>query len=210
MTTPATPATPPASEQSGTPQVFTDNQRVIDMLRFCRSELHQAGLITDQEYADIVMIGSESARRLESYDVLRAELSSVRAELERVKAERDELRKAMSGGDWIDLVKLIDERNAFCVRAAQLEADLANTKAELERTARERDDATAIVANAKQSWLDSADPDKGPYVPWNDHEKDLATLRASRDELATALRHIRDNSGDTMARIVAAKALGKP
>lgn len=47
------------------------NQRLADLIRYCRSELHEANLITDDEYATIAQRGSESARRLEDYDALR-------------------------------------------------------------------------------------------------------------------------------------------
>ena len=51
------------------------NQRLFDLVRHQRIELHTEGLITDEEYA---MLASEhaSVRRLEDYDVLRAKLDS--------------------------------------------------------------------------------------------------------------------------------------
>lgn len=64
-----------------TPKMFANNQRVIDMLRFCRSELHEAELITNDEYAEIVQLGSASARRLEDYDELRTRLAAAESEL---------------------------------------------------------------------------------------------------------------------------------
>lgn len=56
------------------------HDRLIDLVRYQRTQLHEAGLITDQEYADIVAIGSASARRLESYDELRAENLALQAQ----------------------------------------------------------------------------------------------------------------------------------
>lgn len=54
------------------------NVRLFDLVRFMRSELHQADLITDEEYfwlcAEAPMAkgsGSPSPRRLEDYDELR-------------------------------------------------------------------------------------------------------------------------------------------
>ena len=51
------------------------NQRLFDLVRYMRSELHDAELITDEEY---VMLASEhaSVQRLEDYDALRAKLDS--------------------------------------------------------------------------------------------------------------------------------------
>lgn len=71
-----------------TPKWITET-RLFDLVRYCRGELHEAGLITDQEYADLVTAGSESARRLENYDELRAKI----AELEKDKARLDWLIK---------------------------------------------------------------------------------------------------------------------
>ena len=68
------------------------NQRLFDLVRYMRSELHQAGLITEDEYMWLCLEapmargpGSPSPRRLEDYDVLRARLD----EMEREQAERN-------------------------------------------------------------------------------------------------------------------------
>lgn len=53
--------------------ITTENQRVWDLLRFCRSELHTEDLITNDEYADLAM-DYKSVSRLHSYDVLRSKL----------------------------------------------------------------------------------------------------------------------------------------
>jgi transposase len=51
------------------------NTRLFDLVRYSRAELHESGLITDEEY---VMLASDSAsvERLEDYDKLRAKLDS--------------------------------------------------------------------------------------------------------------------------------------
>jgi SMC interacting uncharacterized protein involved in chromosome segregation len=46
----------------------------MDLVRYQRNELHEAGLITNEEFADLVNIGSASARRLEEYDEMRLRL----------------------------------------------------------------------------------------------------------------------------------------
>ena len=48
-------------------------------MRYNRAELHEDGLITDDEYAELLNVGSQSARRLEEYDTMRAELARLRA-----------------------------------------------------------------------------------------------------------------------------------
>lgn len=68
------------------------NVRLFDLVRFMRAELHEAQLITDDEYtwlsADSPMAsngpggGSPSPRRLEDYDELRQRLEAVTAKVE--------------------------------------------------------------------------------------------------------------------------------
>lgn len=62
------------------------NTRLFDLVRYSRATLHQDGLITDDEYAWLCAApmatsengGSPSARRLEDYDELRAEIKMLR------------------------------------------------------------------------------------------------------------------------------------
>ncbi len=67
--------------------------RLFDLVRFMRSELHQANLITDEEYAWLCMEaplaqspvgGSPSPRRLEDYDQLRIRMSEIEADKARL------------------------------------------------------------------------------------------------------------------------------
>jgi hypothetical protein len=65
--------------------------RLFDLVRFMRAELHQADLITDEEYAWLCMeapmnqgAGSPSPRRLEDYDELRAKLNAQEADTARI------------------------------------------------------------------------------------------------------------------------------
>jgi hypothetical protein len=64
------------------------NVRLFDLVRYMRSELHEADLITDQEYgwlcAEAPMAkgqGSPSPRRLEDYDEIRAKTKRMEAEI---------------------------------------------------------------------------------------------------------------------------------
>ena len=67
------------------------NVRLFDLVRHCRANLHEEGLITDKEYAWLCAEapmatssgGSPSARRLEDYDQLR----------ERIKRMEETLRE---------------------------------------------------------------------------------------------------------------------
>lgn len=68
-------------------KIILDNQRLIDLVRYCRHRLHAENLITDEEFADLVKVGSESARRLENYDWMRA----------RIKELEDTLHKTLDG-----------------------------------------------------------------------------------------------------------------
>ncbi len=43
------------------------NQRVHDLVRFMRTELHDKGLITDEEYAELA-VDHGGVKRLEDYD----------------------------------------------------------------------------------------------------------------------------------------------
>ncbi len=75
------------------------NVRLFDLVRFMRSELHEAELITDQEYgwlcAEAPMAkgqGSPSPRRLEGYDEIRAKMKRMEAALSEV------IKAAPAGG----------------------------------------------------------------------------------------------------------------
>ena len=54
-----------------------DNQRLIDLVRYQRHALQEAGLISNEEYAALVAVGSQAARRLESYDEVRARIDGL-------------------------------------------------------------------------------------------------------------------------------------
>lgn len=60
-------------------------QRLYDLVRYCRAELHEEGLITDSEYAEMCAWGSDSARRLEDYDATKAENVRFRVALTRIE-----------------------------------------------------------------------------------------------------------------------------
>lgn len=82
--------------------------RLFDLVRYMRSELHEAGLITDEEYSwlchDSPMAtdpkgGSPSRSRLEEYDELRARCAELTAALEKEKGRLDRMEEVMKGKD---------------------------------------------------------------------------------------------------------------
>lgn len=57
--------------------ILQDTQRLIDLVRYCRAELHCTDLITDEEYAELASITGSPAR-LRSYDAVTRELAQER------------------------------------------------------------------------------------------------------------------------------------
>lgn len=55
------------------------NQRLADLVRYQRMELHQTGLITNEEYAEIIQ-NPGAVNRLGGYDEIKAERDQLRAE----------------------------------------------------------------------------------------------------------------------------------
>lgn len=96
------------------------NKRQFDLVRYMRSELHQAGLITDEELTWLLTAadegkigqGSISRERLDDYDVLREQLTSLQRELERYKKlcaiqhrfgiPSEEVEKLRASLRWLD------------------------------------------------------------------------------------------------------------
>lgn len=106
------------------PAAINTNLRLFDLVRQMRSELHQADLITDEEYAWLsgwaAMAhspdgGSPSPRRLEDYDRVRDELVALKAKV------------ASLFKDYLDIVEESDGGREFhpitisCCRAMKVE-----------------------------------------------------------------------------------------
>lgn len=70
------------------------NQRTWDLLRFCRSQLHNEMLITDEEYA-LLAEDHPAVNRLGDYDLTAFQLTEVAAELQRVGKEGQAAMEAM-------------------------------------------------------------------------------------------------------------------
>lgn len=78
------------------------NTRLFDLVRFMRSELHLAHLITNDEYAWLSYGspmnkggGSPSVRRLQDYDNIRKELATVTAERDALMDDKARLLDAL-------------------------------------------------------------------------------------------------------------------
>lgn len=71
-------------------------QRMFDLVRYQRHELHDAGLLTDQEFGDLIAQGSGSARRLENYDRLTMKLAAQKDEIRGLVTELEHRRSVLS------------------------------------------------------------------------------------------------------------------
>lgn len=92
----------------------SDNQRQLDLLRFCRHELHTQGLITDTEYSDLMQM-SGSVARLGSYDEVRAKANAD------VLAERERCAKIAEG--LVDLMGVSIDPHTSAACAARFASD---------------------------------------------------------------------------------------
>ena len=92
-----------------------ENERMRDLVRYQRAELHAAKLITDEEYATLLSDHGAVAR-LEGYDALRARVATLEAALRDVLSRiEDAVDCDLVGEDWrcvttydADLVRVID------------------------------------------------------------------------------------------------------
>lgn len=90
--------------------------RLLDLVRYSRHSLHEENLITDDEFVALVFVGAESARRLESYDAIRATTSGL-AEALRVAAENNHSFHAVNGNG--DCIRLDECEVEACVSARE-------------------------------------------------------------------------------------------
>ncbi len=101
------------------------NQRLYDLVRYQRHELQDAGLITEQEMADLILSGSSSARRLEDYDRLHARHAR-EIEKARLEAKIEELDRLLA----VHLHERFIYENHYPVRAVP-QASITNRIASL-------------------------------------------------------------------------------
>ena len=97
-------------------QNINTHVRLFDLVRFMRSELHRADLITDEEYSWLLYeapmakgSGSPSPRRLDDYDEIRAELKSWQDELSKVMPDDFKDWWQNSKKEWPLVARLVIE-----------------------------------------------------------------------------------------------------
>lgn len=92
------------------------DQRLLDLVRQQRMELHEVGLITDREYADLAS-DSGAVARLETYDQMRAQITALRKRCEDLRLFIEEwmplvesaMRQANRDGAEYDIQGELDE-----------------------------------------------------------------------------------------------------
>ena len=77
-------------------------ERLTDLVRYQRAELHDEGLITNAEYARLAQIKGSPAR-LEGYDAVRYEADRLRAAVTHAAEVVDLLDDAFHGRDGVDV-----------------------------------------------------------------------------------------------------------
>ena len=99
-----------------------DNKRLFDLVRLMRMELHEEGLITDEEYADLLNDdrSKESIKRLESYDEMKAGRNEQMVRAERAEERVVELDKSLNN-TWrlVDGLKVQLDKVKQCVKEAE-------------------------------------------------------------------------------------------
>lgn len=62
-------------------EAINENERLRDLVRYCRHHLHDENLITDAEVAAMLDDDGESVARLENYDAMQTTIEQLHAEL---------------------------------------------------------------------------------------------------------------------------------
>ena len=94
------------------------NQRLADLVRYMRQELHTEGLITNEEYAEILQ-NPGAVNRLGGYDVIKAERDELRTKL--AAADRGERQKTVAV--WCAAAFGVDHAASIPQRAVRLLED---------------------------------------------------------------------------------------
>ncbi len=103
---------------------MSDKARLFDLVRYARGYLHDAGLITDEEFSEILTTDSiNSVKRLESYDEVQAKLAAAKADVARLTDERD---RALAGARASD-----DERAQAVESMREATAEVERLKGEI-------------------------------------------------------------------------------
>jgi hypothetical protein len=141
-------------EAGGKSGVGLPEQRMWDLVRYMRGKLHTDGLITDEEFA-LLVVDHPAVARLEAYDMLRVENKRLRAEFAEVAAQSERFRQGLVAAqeenlrlrDALELVERFidpDQSPPQWPRAKVLEivrARLWRGVAELAKSRRTREDS---------------------------------------------------------------------
>lgn len=100
------------------------NERQFDLVRFMRSELHQANLIDEDEYfwlcCDAPLAkgeGSPSPRRLEDYDAIRVKTVELERERDELRKDVERLTKWTSVNGVSELMRELEELRRKCAKS---------------------------------------------------------------------------------------------
>lgn len=96
-----------------------ETERLYDLVRYQRAELHEAGLITDEEYAAMMSDKGASRKRLEAYDDLRTALAAKERENGELKAK---LADAEAGSKEFHRALCVETEGVHDMRASRDEA----------------------------------------------------------------------------------------
>ena len=132
-------------------------QRLFDLVRHQRSELYEAGLLTDGEYNELLLNNLGAVDRLESYDEPEAELARLRVELEWAQAAthaaQADAEREKSVADTLR-AELAAIRQANLVARdllALAQAELAEAKRDIDEYQREHDALMEYARTTKGS-----------------------------------------------------------
>lgn len=74
-------------------ELLEKHPRIVDLLRYCRHQLLDEKLITQDEFTALLQVDGAVAR-LETYDAMRARVAELLEEVERLQNENEILRNA--------------------------------------------------------------------------------------------------------------------
>ena len=161
-----------------------ERQRLFDLVRYQRAELHEAGLISDDEYFALASSpqSKECVARLEGYDAMKAQLESVKKQLAAAQRDIGALVNGERENKIKNLQELVDEKSCECLG---LHGEIDKLKAAV--AAREK-----ATEKYRQETLRWADAEKVTKARHEQEEREWAARLAACEkggaELKAALR----------------------
>lgn len=163
------------------------NERLHDLVRYKRSELHEDGLISDEEYAELLTKQPGAVKRLEGYDAAIAKLKASHAD--EINYYKDEVHDLSHKIDQLqqDNLKLMEYGTTLKVSHADEMAkarsdgyDKAHSKWMVDYgikcsqlIAAEADLATFKASHAKQSYFEWTEDSVRLFLKANKHSPNL-------------------------------------